>query len=334
MERAALTKGLREEALRLGADAVGFAPAVLPPGDPSPAAYQAWVEKGMHGAMSYMARAPEDRPFITRWFPAARSVAVCAFSYHDGAPPPLSDPAKGRMARYALPPDYHPELKGRMKAILSWYKERVPGGRGKAFSDSSPVLERHYARWAGLGWVGKNSMLLSRRIGSFFLIAGLALDTELDYDVPAPEHCGTCTRCLNLCPTDAFAGPRVLDASKCVAYFTVEQREGPIPEPFRAGHGDWLFGCDVCQDVCPWNRFSVKGRALRPALPPALDLEETAALSPEAFAERFKGTPLHRTGWKAVVRNALLAMGNSRDVRHRATLERWAAHEDPDLAEQ
>lgn len=313
---------------------MGFAPAVLPPPDPGPAAYQAWVGKGMHGEMGYMARAPEDRPFIDRWFPAARSVVVCAFSYHDGNPPPPPDPARGRLARYALPPDYHDELKGRMKSLLGFYKESVPGAKGKVFVDTSPVLERLYARYAGVGWVGKNAMLLSRSIGSFFLIAGMAVDAELDCDEPVPEHCGTCRRCLDACPTDAFPAPRVLDASRCVAYFTVELRGNPIPEPFRRGHGDWLFGCDVCQDVCPWNKFSLRSRVFEPRLPAGLDLAELAALSPEQFSERFKGTPLHRTGWHAVTRNALLAMGNSRDPRHRATLERFAAHPDPVLGEQ
>ncbi|MBI3298797.1 MAG: tRNA epoxyqueuosine(34) reductase QueG [Elusimicrobia bacterium] len=334
MDRAALTRGLREEALRLGADTVGFAPAVLPEPGPDPAAYQAWVEKGMHGAMGYMARAAEERPYITRWFPPARSVIVCAFSTHDGKPPPPPDPARGRLARYARPADYHRPLKAKVKELLAWYKERVPGGRGKVFVDSSPVLERSYARYAGAGWVGKNSMLLSRKLGSFFLIAGAAIDAELDYDDPVPEHCGTCTRCLDACPTDAFAAPRVLDASRCIAYFTVELRGAPIPEAFREGHGDWLFGCDVCQDVCPWNRFAVRSRLLEPDLPPALDLEEVAALSPEAFAERFKGTSLERTGLQSVVRNALLAMGNSKDPRYRPALERHAAGDDPLLAEQ
>ena len=288
----------------------------------------------MHGAMGYMARKPEERPFVTKWFPAARSVVVCAFSYHGGDPAPPPDPAKGRLARYALPPDYHDELKGRMRALKAWYQAAVPGGRAKLFNDTSPVLERHYARWAGLGWVGKNTMLLSRRIGSFFLIAGLAVDSELGYGEPVPEHCGTCTRCLDACPTGAFPAPRVLDASRCVAYFTVELPDRPIPEAFRAGHGDLLFGCDVCQDVCPWNKFSVQSRVLEPRLPPALDLEELASLSPEGFAARYAGTPLHRTGWLALVRNALLAMGNSKDARHRPALERWAAHPDPVLSEQ
>lgn len=334
MDKAALTKGLREEALRLGADSVGFAPAILPEPDPDTPAYQAWVQKGMHGAMGYMARAPEDRPLITRWFPAARSVVVLAFSTHDGAPPPPSSPAHGRLARYARPPDYHKELKARLKALLGWYKGQVPGGRGKVFVDTSPVLERRYARYAGVGWVGKNTMLLSRKIGSFFIIAGMALDAELDHDDPVPEHCGTCTRCLEACPTDAFPAPRVLDAARCLAYFTVELRAAPIPETFRQGHGDWLFGCDACQDVCPWNKFAVRSRLLEPTLPPALELAELADMTPAAFAERFAGTPLQRTGWQAVVRNALLAMGNSRDARHRPTLERFAGHGDPLLAEQ
>lgn len=330
---AELAAALKRRARELGADHVGIAPAVLPPPPQGgPEAYQAWVEKGMHGEMGYMARSPEDRADITRWFPAARSVALCAFSYHDGRPTEPR-PGHGRFARYALPPDYHDELKSRMEALRGWFREAC-GGDGRVFVDTSPVLERLYARYAGVGWVGKNTMVLSRRIGSFFLLAGLAVDRELEADEPVPDHCGTCTRCLDACPTGAFPAPRVLDASRCVAYFTVEQRKSPVPEAFREGHGDWVFGCDACQDVCPWNRFAVRGSVFTPRLPPDPDLEELAALSPEEFNRRFKGTPLRRTGWAAVTRNVLLAMGNSRDPRHRATLERYAAHEDPMLAEQ
>lgn len=327
-----LTEALKSRARELGADHVGVAPAAPPsPSEGGPDALQAWVAKGMHGEMGYMARSPEDRSDITRWFPAARSVVLCAFSYHDGRRHEPK-PGHGRLARYALPPDYHDELKSRMEALRDWVRER--GGDGRVFVDTSPVLERLYARYAGVGWVGKNTMILSRRIGSFFLLAGLAVDRELKPDEPVPDHCGTCTRCLDACPTGAFPAPRVLDASRCVAYFTVEQRKSPVPEAFRAGHGDWVFGCDACQDVCPWNRFAVRGSVFTPRLPADPDLEELAGLSPEEFNRRFKGTPLRRTGWAAVTRNVLLAMGNSRDPRHRRTLERYAAHENPTLAEQ
>lgn len=338
---ASLTEALRARAGELGADHVGIAPAALPtPESGGPAAFHDWVSQGMHGGMDYMSRDPESREDVRKWFPAAKSVLICAFSYHSGSRAPEPNPARGRLARYALPPDYHDELKTRMKDLLSWYSGNTqpPAGndrpRGKVFVDTSPVLERLYARFAGVGWVGKNTMILSRKIGSFFLLAGMALDLELEYDSLVADHCGSCTRCLDACPTGAFPRPRVLDASKCIACFTVENRKAPIPAPFREGHRDWIFGCDVCQDACPWNRFSVRSRVFAPRLDPTLDLEELTALSVEEFKARFKGTPLQRTGWAAVVRNALLAMGNSRGKRYRATLERFSRHENPMLAEQ
>jgi epoxyqueuosine reductase len=285
----------------------------------------------MHGEMGYMERAPEKRADLRSWFPQARSVALAAFSYRIPGEHP---PGSGRLAAYARPPDYHDTLKGIMRDAARWCADRWPGTDAKPFVDTSPLLERLYARVAGLGWVGKNTMLLSRSTGSFFLLAGLALDRELAPDRPVTDHCGSCTRCLDACPTDAFPSARVLDASRCIAYFTVEHRNKPIPEEFRRGHGDWLFGCDLCQEVCPWNRFSQPARVFEARLPAALDLEEIAGLSREEFNKRFKGTPLRRTGWASVVRNALLAMGNAGDSRHKPTLERFADHEDSVLAEQ
>lgn len=282
--------------------------------------------------MAYMARDPEARADIKRWFPEARTVVFGAFSYLIDSPNNPSD-SDGRLARYAQPPDYHDTLKNIMREAAAWCTHEWPGTSAKVFVDTSPVLERLYARFAGLGWVGKNSMLLART-GSYFLIAGMALDRDLEPDAPVTDHCGSCTRCLDVCPTDAFPEPRVLDASKCIAYFTVEHRKKPIPEEFREGHGNWIFGCDLCQDVCPWNRFAPKSSVFESRLPLHMNLEELAALDPTSFNKRFKGTPLRRTGWAAVIRNVLLAMGNSKNSRHIPTLQRYAEHEDAILAEQ
>ncbi|MFH2204237.1 MAG: tRNA epoxyqueuosine(34) reductase QueG [Elusimicrobiota bacterium] len=324
-----LSAELRERARSLGADLVGIAPAVLPPAaQEGQKAYHAWIESGMHGEMGYMAREPEKRADIRRWYPKARSVIVCAFSYYSAAAP--SAASHGRLARYALPPDYHDGLKDRMGRLLAYFPEL----KGKVFVDASPVLERLYARYAGIGWVGKNTMLLSRRLGSFFLLAGLAVDQDLDYDPPGAEHCGTCRRCLDACPTGAFPEPRMLDASRCISYFTIEQRKRPVPEEFRAGHGDRLFGCDACQDACPWNKFAAAGAILKPGLAAALDLEELARSTPQEFNRRFKGTPLRRTGHTALVRNALLVMGNSGDRRFVPLLEEFTRHANPLLAGQ
>jgi epoxyqueuosine reductase len=329
--------------MALGADTVGIAPAELPiPEHGGGAAYREWLDAGMHGSMSYMERAKEAREDVLNYFPRARSVVICAFSCHDGAPSPGADPTSGRLARYAQSPDYHPELKSRMQQLLTsiegWlpptagHKGSLPR-RGRIFVDTSPLLERLYARYAGIGWIGKNTMNLSRQLGSFFLLTGLALDQELVYDTPVPDHCGSCTRCLDSCPTDAFPAPNVLDASRCISYFTIEQG-APIPDAFRSGHGEWVFGCDICQDVCPWNRFAVPSRVFKPTLPPRMDLEELAALSKEAFEKKFAEMPIMRTGWKSLLRNTLLAMGNSRDPRFKKTLTRFSTNEDPLLAEQ
>jgi epoxyqueuosine reductase len=297
------------------------------------AAYDAWLAQGMHGTMSYMARNEASRRDIRAWYPEAKSILVCAFSY--GGPQPAPSPEKGRLARYAVREDYHPILKAKMEELLSWLnRELLPSAQGRAFCDMSPLLERSYARRAGLGWQGKNAMLIGPRLGSYFLLAGLALDVELPSDETEADHCGSCTRCLDECPTDAFAGPRVLDASKCIAYATIEHK-GPIPEPLRAGTGNWIFGCDVCQEVCPWNRFETPGRAL-PAASESLDipLEEAAALDDAAFRERFRRLPVSRAKRRGLLRSVLLAMGNSGSTRFRSTLEKFAADPDETLAEQ
>jgi epoxyqueuosine reductase len=280
--------------------------------------------------MDYMARTPEPRRDLRVWMPEARSVLMCAFSYGDPAHKPAPKPGHGRVARYATRPDYHERLRARMDAVRDWLKTVAPDARGVAFCDMSPLLERSYARAAGLGWQGKNAMLIAPTLGSYFLIAGLALDVELPTDEPQLDHCGTCRRCLDACPTDAFPRERVLDASKCVAYFTIEDK-GPVPEEFRAGVGDWVFGCDVCQEVCPWNRFEKPARALPPArVPTEIPLEELAGPASDGLRKRFKGLPIAKAVRRRITRSAALAMGNSGDPRFRPTLEKLAA--DPDAA--
>ena len=286
----------------------------------------------MHGTMSYMARNAESRRDIRAWRPTARSVLVCAYSY--GGPRPDPKPGDGRVARYAVREDYHPILKARMAALLDWLKTVAPGAEGLPFCDTSPLLERSYARSAGLGWQGKNAMMIAPELGSYYLLAGLALDLDLPSDEPEADHCGTCRRCLDACPTDAFPRERVLDASRCVAYFTIENK-GPVPEEFREGVGNWAFGCDVCQEVCPWNRFERAGTALPPPVEPLqIPLDELAGLDEEGFRRRFKALPLSRTKRRGIQRNALLAMGNSGQPRFRPLLEAFASGTDELLAEQ
>lgn len=288
----------------------------------------------MHAGMGYMARNPELRRGVAEWFPPARSVVMLGFN-HGPIPgePGGAGPLRGRVARYAAPRDYHGIIRRKLRELLERIRGSEPEVRGKPFVDTSPVLERLYARRAGLGWVGKNTLLLSRRAGSAFFLAGLALDRELLYDEPATDHCGSCDRCLGACPTGAFPEPRVLDASRCIAYFTIEHR-GPVPMEHREAIGDWVFGCDLCQQACPWNRFSAGNPAFPAALPDRLPLGRLAALTPETFDEAFAHTPLERAGREGLVRNALLAMGNSGDAACLPVLERFASHPDPTLSEQ
>ncbi|HXT00724.1 MAG TPA: tRNA epoxyqueuosine(34) reductase QueG [Elusimicrobiota bacterium] len=320
---------MKSLARELGADLAGIAAAAPAADGP---AYDAWVAAGMHGGMDYMARNAGSRRDIRAWMPDAKSVLMCGFSYGDPGFKSASKPGHGRLARYAVRPDYHGLLRDRMGALRDWLAAAVPGVHAVPFCDMSPILERSYARAAGLGWQGKNAMMISAGLGSYFLLAGLAIDRELPSDAPEADHCGTCRLCLDACPTDAFPRERVLDASKCIAYFTIEHK-GPIPEGFRAGVGDWVYGCDVCQEVCPWNRFEAPARALPPPRIAAEQPLEDLAAAPD-LRSRFKGLPAARAMRRKMTRNALLAMGNSGDPRHRPTLERFAAGPDETLAEQ
>jgi epoxyqueuosine reductase len=286
----------------------------------------------MQGTMEYMARNADSRHDVRAWYPEAKTVLICAFSYAGGEP--QATPAgHGRFARYSVLGDYHDRLKAILTNVLTYCKQELPGCDGRLFVDTSPLLERLYGRYAGLGWVGKNTMLISPKIGSYHLLAGLALNQTLKWDGPEADHCGSCTKCLDACPTDAFPKERVLDASKCVAYFTIEHR-GTIPEGFRAGVGDWVMGCDVCQEVCPWNRFAKANPVFERLIPDSLPLEELAQDEPAAFKKRFGKTPVTRAKRRGILRNALLAMGNSGDRRFRAALERWASDSDAVIAEQ
>lgn len=288
----------------------------------------------MHGEMDYMARNEASRRDIRAWMKDARSVLMCAFSYGEPGSRPGPKEGHGRLARYAARADYHEILRGRMNEVRDWLASAAPGARGVAFCDMSPILERSYASAAGLGWQGKNTMLLGADLGSYFLIAGLAMNLDLPADSPVADHCGTCTKCLEACPTDAFPRERVLDASKCVSYFTIESK-GTIPEEHRGKIGDWVYGCDVCQEVCPWNRFEKPARALPPArIATELPLEELAGPASAGLRARLKGLPVARAVRKRLTRNALLAMGNSGLERYRPILETYANDADPVLAEQ
>jgi epoxyqueuosine reductase len=296
-----------------------------------------WVARGFAGEMRYLTdhRATvRDDP--RNLLPSARSI-VCVGKLYN-TPWPYStrfdDRERGWISRYAWGGDYHDE----MRSGLAKLDARIRASAGAALEsrvcvDTAPLLERSYARLAGLGWIGKNTCLIDQGRGSWFFLGELLLSLEIAPDAPPPDRCGTCTRCIDACPTGAIPAPYVLDAARCISYFTIELR-GPTPAEHRAAMGPHVFGCDICQDVCPWN-----GRAPvadDPAYAPrqfAPPLEEMAALSCAEFREMFRGTPVTRARYSGFLRNVAIAMGNARDEKFRAPLERLAASADPLVAE-
>ncbi|MSR83439.1 MAG: tRNA epoxyqueuosine(34) reductase QueG [Candidatus Latescibacteria bacterium] len=322
-----LTEKIRARAGELGFGLVGFAPA-----DPLEGAafYARWVALGYAGQMGYLERNNEKRADPRLLLPGARSAVCVAMQYYQ-EPVPKSDALSGRIASYAQGEDYHGLIEGRLGQLLEFIRgEAGQAVAGRAYVDTGPVLERELARRAGLGWWGKNTCLIAKKAGSYFFLGELLLDLELEYDQPATDHCGTCTRCLDACPTQAFPEPYVLDARRCISYLTIELRDS-IPRPLRAGMGDWIFGCDICQEVCPWNRraepakepaFRAQSGLEHPSLP------ELLALNQEEFAARFRHSPLKRAKRRGLLRNAVVALGNAGDHRALPALVRALADEE------
>jgi len=299
--------------LSLGFDLVGIAPAVSPPGFPS---LRDWLGQGFAGEMHYLPRREAAYAHPQHVLEGVRSVVMVALNYKT-VDPSASEANTARISRYAWgEADYHAVLKERLQHLADWLHEREPGCRTRCAVDTTPLLERDFARLAGLGWFGKNTMLLNKRDGSFLFLGALLTDVELEPDPPhEASHCGTCARCLDVCPTDAFPEPYVLDARKCIAYLTIETK-GPMPVDLREGVGEWLFGCDLCQDVCPWNRKSP--RTLDPVFQPKADFAPANAIAilrmtQAEFRLRFRDSPLARPGWTGLRRNAAIVLGNVGD---------------------
>jgi epoxyqueuosine reductase len=308
-----LTRCIKDHALALGFDVVGVAPAQ---GSPELDFYEHWLAAGYAGEMQYLVRSREQRQDLQKVVPGARSVVVCGLNYDTDYSYSTAqhDPARGWIARYAWGHDYHTVLQEKLKQLQQFVATLVPEeSASKLYVDTGPVVERVYAKYAGLGWFGKNTCLLNKRLGSWILLGELILTIPLEYDSPALDHCGTCTRCIEACPTDALLEPYVLDAQRCISYLTIELK-GSIAEELRHQIGQHVFGCDICQDVCPWNRqrhFTADpGLQPRPLQvhPP---LEELARLSSTAFKQRFRHTALERPKRRGVLRNVCVAMGNS-----------------------
>ena len=322
-----LSERIKAEGQRLGFDLVGIAPAVSPPGFDQ---YQDWLRHGKEAGMAYMRDREAARSHPDSILPGVGSVVVGAMIYGEKSAA-TDDPRRGKVARYAQGSDYHDVLWRKLKSLLEWLKAESPGIVGRAVADTAPLMERDYARLAGLGWIGKNTMLIHRRVGSFTVLGALLVDRELAYDAPhESSHCGTCTRCLDACPTGAFDGPNRLDANKCLSYWTIEHR-GPIPEAMADRLDGWAFGCDVCQDVCPWNRKAPAGR--EPALSASgewtdPDLIAWLESDPAEFRRRLKGTALARAKRSGLVRNAALILGTRCVIEAAPALRRLLADED------
>lgn len=308
-----LSSDLKAEAHRLGFELTGIAPAVNPVGF---SALREWLDRGFAGEMQYLERRRDAYEHPAGVLPGVRSVVMLGLNYRT-ADPVESAAGQGRVSRYAWgSTDYHTLLRDRLKQLAKFVKLRRPGSRTRGVVDTAPLLERDFARLAGLGWFGKNTLLINKRQGSWLFLAALLTDLELVYDAPhETSHCGTCTRCLEACPTGAFEAPYVLDARKCISYLTIELR-GPVPASLRPGMGDWLFGCDVCQDVCPWNHKAPTTREPvfqpRPDLYPA-DAMRLLQLSAEEFQAAYADTPLARPGRAGLLRNAAIVLGNRGD---------------------
>lgn len=310
-DAASFTGALKDEARRLGFGLVGVTPAIAATGF---SRFQAWLDAGYAGTMRYLEDRRDAYSHPRHVLEGVRSLVVLGLGYRTTDPAPAAT-GFGRVSRYAWNEDYHDLIHGRLSRLASFVRASHPQARVRGVVDSAPILEREFAQLAGLGWVGKHTLLLNRDWGSWFFLAVLLTDLELVYDDPhATDHCGTCTACLDACPTDAFVAPYVLDARKCISYTTIELRQ-EIPLEIRAQHGNWVFGCDVCQDVCPWNRKSPIVE--EPQLTASNDmnpLELTALfdLDDDAFRRRFRATPFWRAKRRGLLRNAAIVLGNQR----------------------
>jgi epoxyqueuosine reductase len=319
----ALTEAARERAQALGFDRVAIGPATPPEHG---AAFEHWLAAGYAGTMSYLARGRDARLDPQRLLPGARSVIAVALNYQ----PAREVEGWTPVARYARGRDYHDLMRPRLETLAADLRRLAgPETRSRACVDTSAVLERDLAARAGLGWIGKNTNLLDQALGSFFFIGIVLTTAELATDEPVADRCGTCTACLDACPTGAFVAPYVLDARRCISYLTIEHR-GPIDPELRPAVVDWIFGCDVCQTVCPWNRRAPASRERAFESDGALEpLEQLLGLDESGFRTRFRGSAIKRAKRAGLVRNAALALGNRRETLAAPALERLCGDPDP-----
>ncbi len=294
---------IKAQALTLGFDKVGIVPAI--PLSTERERLSDWLDRGYHGEMAWLARDPEKRTDPKLVVPGARSVIVVAVNYytdhkHDGSP--------GKISRYAWGDDYHDVVGDKLKSLLAWIRSEIPDAEGRVCVDTAPMMDKAWAVRSGLGWIGKHSNVITKELGSWVFIGEIILNIELDYDHQIVEdHCGTCTACIDACPTGAIVEPYVVDSRKCISYATIELRTDELPPKIIEHQEGWLYGCDICQDVCPWNRFETPSG--EPRFEPrngetTLDIEAVAEMSHEEYVGRFRRSAIKRTKLTGLKRNA------------------------------
>jgi epoxyqueuosine reductase len=264
--------------------------------------FESWLKNNYHGKMSYMERNFDKRMDTRKLVDGSKSVISLLFNYY---PSKEINNNSFKISKYAYGKDYHFIIKDKLKTLLSSIRNEIGEIDGRVFVDSAPIMEKAWAKKSGLGWIGKNTNLISKKTGSFFFIAEIIVDLELEYDNEVTDHCGSCTACLDACPTDALYEPYKIDASKCISYFTIELKE-QFPNDLKKDFNDWIFGCDICQDVCPWNKFSRPNE--EPLLNPLKEINQYSKkdwleLTDEVFKVVFKGSPIERSKFNGLKRN-------------------------------
>jgi epoxyqueuosine reductase len=311
---ASLTDGIRRKALDIGFDKVGVVPVDPLTGEGE--RLREWLDLGYHGQMTWLEREPEKRADPRLLMPDARSIVVVALNYFTGH---AHEAETGKISRYAWGDDYHDVLRERLSALLAWIVDKQTEVRGKICVDTAPFMDKAWAARAGLGWIGKSSNLITRELGSWVFIGSLLLDIDLEYDgAMIEDHCGSCTACIDACPTQAIVEPYVVDSRRCISYGTIELRDETLPDEIASNLNGWIYGCDICQEVCPWNRFeqtSGEARFEPRNVETTLDIEVLESMEHDEYVERFRGSAMKRAKLSGLKRNAGALSGMAEVVK-------------------